>query len=320
MVEFPIERQIVVPGRPDLDNGLSTPPYRQVHLHSTANKKATMEGEVKYLQDNWRKNEAYYTHLVGGGGRIIQVAEVNGGGWDVGGDWNRETYAAIEFSENVKDQADFNKSYHAYIWLARKLATDNGIPLDLDTPSTAGIKTHWFASKSGHGSDHTDPLAFLESWGISYAQLKNDIKYGLPDNYAPVPTATQPASTPAPAPAPVSKSAIDSFKANGNAFTAFKTFRVDEVKKVNGILQLANYWLAGGKEGFDWTNNGIPWAVVDNTTRSNNENVRVGDMVKFDAAHNQGTIDSYDEASNGVGINFAPYGLIWFDANSLMEL
>lgn len=126
--------------------------------------------------------------------------------------------------------------------------------------------------------------------------------------------------TSAPAPHPQTTNAIQVFKNNGNKFTAYKTFRVDEVKKVNGIWQVANYWLAGGKDGFDWTLNGIPWAVLDNTTRGNAVNIQVGDMVKFDSNNNNGTIDKYDPASNGVGITFGQYGMIWFDADALLML
>lgn len=118
---------------------------------------------------------------------------------------------------------------------------------------------------------------------------------------------------------PAPKGAIDQFKANGNAFTAYNGFRADEIKQVNGIWQAINYDLAGGRN-FDWTNNGIPWALVDNTSRSNSENVRVGDYVKFDSNNNNGTIDQYDPASNGVGITYGKYGIIWFDADALIKL
>ncbi|MEX0380478.1 N-acetylmuramoyl-L-alanine amidase [Leuconostoc sp. MS02] len=174
---YTIEKNIVVPGRPAMDNGLALRPFGQVHMHSTANESATMNNEVAFLSRNWQNG--YYTHLVGEGGRIIQVAETNGGAYDVGGDWNWETYAAIEFGERVTSQADFNKSYRAYIWLARKLADEAGANYDLDDNDTFGIKTHNFASRTGHGSDHVDPIAFLAKWGVSYQQLKNDLVKGF---------------------------------------------------------------------------------------------------------------------------------------------
>jgi len=77
-----IEKNIVVSGRPALDNGLAVKPFKQIHLHSTANPNATIDDEAAYLSKNWPNG--YYTHLVGQG-RVMQVAAVNGGAYDVGG-------------------------------------------------------------------------------------------------------------------------------------------------------------------------------------------------------------------------------------------
>ena len=79
----------------------------------------------------------------------------------------------------MTSQSDFDKSYRAYVELARDLAKQAGIPLTLDTPDVAGIKTHNYASSTGHGSDHVDPVAFLAKWGVSYDKLKHDIENGL---------------------------------------------------------------------------------------------------------------------------------------------
>ena len=122
---------------------------------------------------------------------------------------------------------------------------------------------------------------------------------------------------PKPAKKPAASSAIQQFKNAGNAFTATKTFRVDEIKKVNGIWQAINYDLAGGKQ-FNWTNNGIPLAILDNVTRGNYRATRVGDIVKFMCGYNYGTIDRYDDASNGVGIIEGRYGMVWYNADSLL--
>lgn len=125
--------------------------------------------------------------------------------------------------------------------------------------------------------------------------------------------------TPKPVPAKVTNplgDAVAEFKRGNNVFTAYNAFRVDEVKRHNGIMQLINYDLAGSS--FDWTLNGIPWAIVDNTSRSNAENVQVGDMVKFDSNNNHGTIDAYDV--NACGIDYGKYGRIWFSADALLKL
>lgn len=177
---YKIERNIVVPSGYVQSASGFVAPFRQVHLHSTANPSAPLDNEVAYLSRNYPNGN--YTHLVGESGRVIQVAEVGQGAFDVGGDWNAETYAAIEFGERVTSQADFEKSYRAYIELARDLAKQAGIPLTLDTPDVSGIKTHNYASRTGHGSDHVDPIAFLTKWGVSYAQLKHDIENGVQQN------------------------------------------------------------------------------------------------------------------------------------------
>lgn len=325
MVE--VIRNIVVPNGLAQQSGYSVPPYTSIHLHETANPNATMQNERDYLAGHY--NNAFYTHLVGfnhetNRAEAWQVAEKNQGGWDLGSyNGNANGYASIEFANgSIKNQDQFNQAYKVYVALARQLADEAGAKKVLDPQeaiATAGagyIVTHNFASRNGFGSSHTDPLTFLANWGISYDQLKHDIANGVGDNVVITPAQ----QAPTPAPQQQTTNAIQQFKNNGNRFTAFKTFRVDEIKKVNGIWQVANYWLAGGKDGFDWTLNGIPWAVLDNTTRSNAVNIEVGDMVKFDENHNSGTIDKYDPASNGVGIIFDKYGIIWFDADAFLVL
>lgn len=202
------------------------------------------------------------------------------------------------------------------------------------------------------GLEHVNSTG-APSWGVSDATLRNSARliadickrYNLPINRNTIKLHREVTSTACPGgldigkliryaqeaagqkPAHPSKasvtakntSAIQAFKNASNEFTAYGKFRVDEVKNVNGIMQLINYGLAGGKN-FSWTYNGIPWALVDNTSRSNSENVRVGDYVKFDSNNNHGTIDKYDPASNGVGITYGRYGIIWFDADAFIKL
>lgn len=307
-------KNIVVPGKPAVSAGLARVPFHQVHLHSTGSL-APNKNFISYLSRSY--GNAYYTHIVGEG-QAIQVAETNGGAYDVGGDWNWETYAAIEFNENVSTQAEFNRDYKIYIALARQLAKEAGITdFTLDTPGTVGIKTHNYASGTGHGSDHVDPLPFLSKWGVSYDKLKHDIKYGLGNDPVVASKQAKPASSNKPATKP--SSAIQQFKNAGNAFTATKSFRVDGVKQVNGIWQAINYGLAGGMN-FSWVNNGIPLDIVDNVTRGNSAPTRVGDQIKFMNGYNSGTIDQYDNASNGVGIIEGKYGLVWYNADALLKL
>ena len=152
-------------------------PYHQIHLHSTANTNSTAQGEASYM---YRKDleEGFYTHVVGNG-VIYQTAQTNRGAWDVGGDWNYETIAAIELIESHHTRAEFDADYKLYIKLARELASQYGVPLTLNTSDVSGIKTHHYASITGHGSDHVDPTGYLAKWGISEQQLAHDLANGF---------------------------------------------------------------------------------------------------------------------------------------------
>lgn len=121
-------------------------------------------------------------------------------------------------------------------------------------------------------------------------------------------------------PSPKHSSAIQQFKNAGNAFTATKPFTLDKIAFVNGIWQGISFKLAGSKFDWDWTLNGIPLAILDNKTRGNQADSHEGDKFTFMKGFNEGTIDEYDQKSNGVGIIMGGYGMIWFDANALLDL
>lgn len=270
-------KNIVVPGKPAVSAGLARVPFHQVHLHSTGSV-APNKNFISYLGRSY--GNAYYTHLVGEG-QAVQVANVNGGAYDVGGDWNWETYAAIEFNENVKTQDEFNRDYKIYIALARQLAKEAGITnFTLDTPGTSGIKTHNYASATGHGSDHVDPLPFLSKWGVSYDKLKHDIKYGL---------GSEPVTVSKPANKPVNSS---NFGLNIGAHVQprweksnqGRVWKLDDVSKQHGIWQGAEYLESG--YDFNWTDNGIPLEFVDlvdvrGKKLANQNNARAGSYFKY---------------------------------------
>ena len=114
-------------------------------------------------------------------------------------------------------------------------------------------------------------------------------------------------------------SAIQQFQAAGNKFTAYGTFKVDDIKLHNGIWQFVSYQLNGGND-INWDDNGIPLAVVDNITRGNDADTQIGDLVKFSDAFNNGTIVAYDNATNAVGIDTGGYGRIWYNADAFLKL
>lgn len=161
-------------------------PYGQVHAHSTGNPSSTAQNEADYMN---RKdiNSGFYTHVVGNG-RIIQVANVNRGAWDVGGEFNQWGYASVELIESHKNKAEFERDYKIYINLLRDLAKEAGIPIKVDS-GNMGILSHAYctANQPSNGSDHIDPYPYLAKWGVSKAQFKKDIENGV-SGLSPKPT------------------------------------------------------------------------------------------------------------------------------------
>ena len=72
---YTVERNIVIPDKYVQNASGFVAPFRQVHLHSTANPSAPLDNDVAYLSRNYQNWN--YTHLVGESGRVIQVAEVD---------------------------------------------------------------------------------------------------------------------------------------------------------------------------------------------------------------------------------------------------
>lgn len=135
----------------------------------------SLEREVSFMTRNWRN--AFVTHWVGGGGRVIQVAPSGYISWGAGPNANSRCYAQVELAR-TKDRAVFKKDYAVYVELLRQLAKEGGIPVKLDEAGR-GIKTHEWISDNLRGTDHRDPYAYLNSMGISREQFKKDIANGI---------------------------------------------------------------------------------------------------------------------------------------------
>lgn len=175
---YKIERKII-PGL--TQKALSSRLFVVAHESGNPNNTGanSLDNEVSFMTRNWKN--AYVTHWVGGGGRIVQVAEVGKFQYGAGPRANPYSYAQVELAR-TKDKKTFEKDYAAYVWLLRKLAGDGGIPKTLDAGTglnTKGIKSHDWIRKYLGGTTHTDPFAYLASFGINRAQFKKDIESGV---------------------------------------------------------------------------------------------------------------------------------------------
>lgn len=152
-----------------------------VIAHESGNAKnvglLALENEIVYMKQQAKKNGAFTSHWVGGGGRIIQIAQTGKIQYGAGKYANPHAYAQVELAR-TSDPDWFKKDYQAYVWLLRKLAAEAGIPKSLNTGTTLtskGIKTHHWISKNLGGTTHTDPDAYLLQQGISLEQFAHDL-------------------------------------------------------------------------------------------------------------------------------------------------
>jgi N-acetylmuramoyl-L-alanine amidase len=155
---------------------------KYVIAHESGNPKNcgpdALEKEIAYMNRN--KANAFTSHWVGDGGRIVQVAPVNKLQYGCGPKGNPYSYAQVELAR-TNDKEQFKKDYAAYIWLLRELAKCAGIPVVLDGSGT-GIKSHRWITNNLGGTTHIDPYAYLQSMGISEEQFKQDILNGIEDD------------------------------------------------------------------------------------------------------------------------------------------
>lgn len=144
--------------------------------HDTANANSTIDNEVAYMSRNWQN--AFVTHFVGGGGRVVQIAPTGYTSWGCGPNGNGYAYAQVELC-HTSDSATFKRDYAAYCQLLADLAKEAGIPITLDkgkNTSSKGIKSHNWIRENLGGTTHTDPYSYLAKWGISKKQFEKDLK------------------------------------------------------------------------------------------------------------------------------------------------
>ncbi|RKB82527.1 Autolysin [Listeria monocytogenes] len=143
--------------------------------HEVANDNSKIDNEVSYMSRNWQN--AFVTHFVGGGGRVVQIAETGVVSWGAGSKANGYAFAQVELCR-TKDKATFLKDYAVYCQLLADLAKKAGIPVTLDSGSKSsdkGIKSHDWVTKKLGGTTHSDPYGYLAKWGISKAQFSKDL-------------------------------------------------------------------------------------------------------------------------------------------------
>lgn len=170
MVIYPII-QAIIPGLPKVLflNGK----YEGVIAHSTAVYGDTDEGERSYESRNWKDA---YVHFFIDYDSITQVADTNFRCWGAGAKANPK-YLSVELCQVKNDGTKsalqkFNASYDRYVWLLAKLLYDRKLGV-IDEKT---LWSHNSVSEHLGGTNHTDPIAYLAEWGITWTDFVKTVK------------------------------------------------------------------------------------------------------------------------------------------------
>lgn len=144
--------------------------------HSTANPNTSAKNNAAYEKRTW--NNAYVHFIVDDTG-AYSVGAVPYVAWGAGGTANQRALLQVELCE-FTDKKKARKAYENYVNLIRQYAKKYNVSLTLDSENTTnGVKTHKWVSNNFHQTDHTDPVGYLSSVGISQAQFAKDLKNGF---------------------------------------------------------------------------------------------------------------------------------------------
>ncbi|WP_340461404.1 SH3 domain-containing protein [Tetragenococcus halophilus] len=201
-------------------------------LHETGGV-APAINNAQYFNREWRNAGTYSSHVVGDGGDVYQISPDGYVQWGAGSYANARSPVQIELAR-TNDKATFEKDYKAYVNLARDMAKKYNIPLTLDGAGR-GIKSHLWVTENIWGN-HQDPYGYLAEYGISKADLAQDLRTGLDDSD----DADASKTTPAPgesAPEPDN----DNYQSQSGSYTFRNTTKIRNSVGTNGGYTGINY-------------------------------------------------------------------------------
>lgn len=145
---------------------------KMIIAHSTANPNTSAKNNAAYEK---RTYNTAYVHFIVDDTAIYQVGEPGYVAWGCGPVGNYLAPVQIELCE-FTDKAKARRAYKNYVDLIKWAIKKYGSNKSLDSSNMhSGVKTHNWISKHLGGTDHSDPIDYLKSIGISMAQFEKDI-------------------------------------------------------------------------------------------------------------------------------------------------
>lgn len=173
----------LIPGLPQTPYRAGVGAYEGVVAHSVgisdARKAAntdTPTGERNYMANNW--NNAFAHAFVGvenGKPVILVTADPQYLAWHCGKVANQR-FVSVELCE-YDDPALFARSYDAFVWVVAKLLLERNLGVDSAADGSGTLWAHKHVSDCLGGTNHTDPIGYLESHGVSWERFVSDVTH-----------------------------------------------------------------------------------------------------------------------------------------------
>lgn len=145
--------------------------YQGVVFHYTANPGDSARIEADYVKSNWR---SAFVHEFIDADEIIQVADPDYKAWGAG-QFANDKFIHLELCHE-STQSDFDISYKKIIRRTAEYLYMN--QLGVSPAKADGSGTLWGhidVSRYLGGTDHSDPIAYLAKWGITWSDVIEDV-------------------------------------------------------------------------------------------------------------------------------------------------
>ncbi|UTH14779.1 N-acetylmuramoyl-L-alanine amidase [Macrococcus equipercicus] len=161
----------------DHTKGLPQIPYRNgvgrpegVVGHETANPNSTIDGEIAYMRANWQNA---FVHAYAGNKKIVEVANTDYVAWGAGPTANGR-FIHIELVR-YKSKADAMAAIDRWIFYMAYQIYWYNLLADDAADGAGTVWSHDAVSKYLGGTDHSDPIEYLKSWGITWTQVAKKV-------------------------------------------------------------------------------------------------------------------------------------------------
>jgi len=158
------DRTLLIPDLPKQPYRYGVGAYEGVVAHSTATPEASAINIQKYESRTWRHA---FVHYAVDWDETIQIADTTYIAYG-GGPAANKRFVHVELCE-TEDDTKFKRSYGKYVKLLATILRDRGLSVE------KGLWTHSDVTHHLGGTDHEDPIDYLQSHGVSEAQFRADV-------------------------------------------------------------------------------------------------------------------------------------------------